>query len=89
MAVISFTQAQADKVLAAHFEDFTSSKLNCLSSLSYGLPSTLDKRVDEVVERWAILLKRQYDVAPDGELQAIGVNTADEIIFFLFRFPSL
>jgi hypothetical protein len=23
-----------------HSEDFTSSKLNCLSSLSYGLPST-------------------------------------------------
>src|SRR5260370_31656474 len=75
--------------LAASLRRLHLFKAEPLVELFVRLTVDLDIRVDEVIERWTILLRRQLDVAAGGELHAIGVNAAEEIIFFLLRFPRL
>src|ERR1700746_3203286 len=63
------------------FRVFYFRKAELLVDFFVGFAVDFDIGVDEVIQRRAILLRRQHDVASRRELHAIGVNCAEEIIF--------
>src|SRR5262249_43153281 len=60
-----------------------------LVELIVRLAVDLDIWIDEIVERRPILLGGKGNVTPAGELQAIGVDVAKEIISLFLRLPRL
>ena len=63
-------------------------KAKLLVKLIVWLTVNLDIGVDEVVERRAILLRRQCDVAPSGKLHSISIYAAEEVVLFSFAFHA-
>ena len=59
-----------------------------LVQLVVRLAVDLDVRINEVIQRWAVLLRGQRDVAPSGELYTIRVNAAEKIVPLLLCFPG-
>ena len=51
------------------------------------LAVNLDVRIDEIIQRRAVLLGRKGYVAAAGELDPVSVQAAEEIVLFLFGFP--
>src|SRR5271157_2700828 len=64
-------------------------KAELLAHSLIGLAVNLDVRIDEIVQRRAVLFGRERDVAPGGELDAVGVHAAKEIVFLLLGLPCL
>src|ERR1700747_1419556 len=60
------------------FRVFYFRKAELLVDFFVGFSVDFDIGVDEVIQRRAILLRRQHDVASRRELHAIGVNCAKE-----------
>ena len=59
-----------------------------LETFSHFLPSTSTYGIDEVVERIAGLGRIQHQVAAHGELHAIHVMCAEEIILLAWVLPG-
>src|ERR1700739_2513730 len=78
-----------DRRTGASLRTFYFLEAELLVEIFVRLTVDLDVGIDEVVERWAILFGRQYDVATRGKLHAIGVNSAKEIVLLLLSFPRL
>src|SRR5580704_14503358 len=64
-------------------------KAELLVELIVRLAINLDVWINEVIQRWTVLLGGQCDIAAGRELHPIRVNAAEEIVFFLLRFPCL